>query len=326
MSDFRTVVRSTVEKATFSLQDKIFTTGSCFAEAIGSRLQAARVDTLNNPFGTTYNPYSIHKNLRQAILKRPPDPDSYLQSEDIHLNFDYHSALSSMSKMSLAKLFEDKLDTSHEQLKRAQWLLITYGTSWVYRLKQSGAIVSNCHKQPAALFEKSLLSQKDFIESFDAFYQELKVLNPDIKIITTVSPVRHIKDTIELNSVSKSILRLSCHTISEQYANVWYFPAFEIMMDDLRDYRFYQADMLHPTAEAEDYIWKHFMDRFASDTFKQFYPKWRTIQMALNHRPFHPQSNGHQIFLRDTVRKLEELSALVNVEKEIAMLTSQLKT
>ncbi|RAV99598.1 GSCFA domain-containing protein [Pseudochryseolinea flava] len=324
MTDFRTIVRSKPEKATFGLHDKIFTTGSCFAEAIGSRLAASCVDTHNNAFGTTYNPHSIHKNLRQAIANKLPPPTSYLVAHDIHLNFDFHSTISAMDKVTLTNTLTDTIERSHRAIKNAQWLLITYGTAWVYRLRETGEIVSNCHKQPGAMFEKSLLPQKDFIESFDECYQALKACNPSIKIIVTVSPVRHIKDTIELNGVSKAILRLSCHTICEQYPDVWYFPAYEIMMDDLRDYRFYAQDMLHPTQTAEDYIWDNFIARFADNNFKQFYPQWRAVQMALKHRPFHPQSTGHQIFIRDTIRKLEELSAYINVDKEIDMLTSQL--
>lgn len=324
MSDFRTIVRSKPERVTFDLHDTFFTTGSCFAEAIGARLQASRLSTLNNPFGTTYNAVSIHKNLRQAVTNRAPDANLYIVSEDIHLHHDFHSVHSAMNKVSLSSRLEDTINASHQHLQKSQWLLITYGTSWVYRLKNTGEIVSNCHKQSATLFEKSLLSQKDFLESFDGMYRDLKALNPGINILITVSPVRHIKDTLELNSVSKSILRLSCHTIREQYRDVWYFPAFELMLDDLRDYRFYQSDMLHPTTEAEDYIWEHFLNRFAGDTFKEFYPRWRAVQMALNHKPFHPQSNGHQIFIKDTIRKLEELSVQINVEKEIAWLTSQL--
>jgi hypothetical protein len=324
MIDFRTVVRSTPENASFALSDKVFTTGSCFADAIGARLAAARVETRNNPFGTTYNPVSIHKNLHQATANQLPTRDTYLLSQDIHFNYDFHSALSSMSRHTLETALADTIANSHAFLKEAKWLLITYGTAWVYRLLSTGAIVSNCHKQPSAFFEKTLLSQKEVIESFDACYKGLKSVNPDIKLILTVSPVRHIRDTIELNSVSKSILRLSCHTLASQYADVWYFPAYEIMMDDLRDYRFYQADMIHPSKEAEDYIWKHFMDRFAHPSFKDFYAKWISIQLALDHRPFHPQSAGHQIFVRETIRKLEDLSAVVNVDKEIAWLTSQL--
>jgi hypothetical protein len=324
MNDFRTVVRTEPENASFGLSDKVFTTGSCFAQAIGARLASARVETLNNPFGTTYNPCSIHKNLLQTLRKEPPDDTTYVLSQDIHFNYDFHSTLSSLDKDDLKARLESAIAGSHHFLKQSQWVLITYGTAWVYRLRSNGNIVSNCHKQPSSLFEKTLLSQKDIIESFQGIHQVLKTINPAIRIILTVSPVRHLRDTIELNSVSKSILRLSCHTLAEQHPDVWYFPAYEIMMDDLRDYRFYQSDMIHPSSDAEDYIWEHFMNRFASPSFKDFHAKWASIQLALKHRPFHPQSAGHQIFVKETIRKLEELSNLIDVKKEVAWLTSQL--
>ncbi len=212
-----------------------------------------------------------------------------------------------------APRLQTRIVQTHDFLRHASVLMITYGTAWVYHLNASGHIVANCHKQNASLFNKSLLSQKHILESFDHTYNELKTLNPGIKIILTVSPVRHIKDTLELNSVSKSILRLSCHTIAEQYADVEYFPAFEMMIDDLRDYRFYKSDMIHPSTEAEDYIWENFLSRYADPSLKNFMVKWRVIQSALSHRPFHPQSTGHQHFVSETLKKLDELSSLVDV-------------
>jgi hypothetical protein len=155
-------------------------------------------------------------------------------------------------------------------------------------------------------------------------FNQLKNFNPKIKIILTVSPVRHLKDTLELNSVSKSILRVACHHLSTQYDDVEYFPAFEMMVDDLRDYRFYKADMLHPTAEAEDYIWEKFMERYFSHELKEFVGKWNVILAALRHRPFHPQTALHQQFLKDILEKLEEVEPWVNVEDEKSQVRQQL--
>jgi hypothetical protein len=202
--------------------------------------------------------------------------------------------------------------------------MITYGTAWVYQRQDTGEIVSNCHKMPAAAFAKSLLTQKQILASFDAFYRHLKAMNPVIKLVLTVSPVRHLKDTLALNSVSKSLLRLCCHTITEQYPGVDYFPAYEIMMDDLRDYRFYKSDMIHPSADAEDYIWERFLECYASASLREFIAKWQVIQSALKHKPFHPGSSGHQIFLQQTVQQLEALSHLVDVEKERRILLAQI--
>jgi hypothetical protein len=177
---------------------------------------------------------------------------------------------------------------------------------------------------PASNFTKSLLSQKKVLESFEEFYRDLKAFNPNCKIITTVSPVRHIKDTLQLNSVSKSVLRLACQSIAETYSDVFYFPSYEIMLDDLRDYRFYKPDMIHPSEEAEEYIWNKFSECYFDNPTKEFIKKWNPLLTALQHKPFHLQSTAHQSFLTKTLLQLEELSKTVNVDKEIASIKSQI--
>jgi len=175
------------------------------------------------------------------------------------------------------------------------------------------------------MFTKSLMTQKKVLDSFDSMYQAISSVNPDLKILLTVSPVRHIKDTLELNSVSKSVLRVACHTITEQYRDVYYFPAYEIMMDDLRDYRFYKADMIHPSQVAEQYIWQKFAERYFDEELTTFLGKWEEIQSALAHKPFHPFSAAHQHFVKEMLKKLEELKGVVNVDEEAAFLSKQLK-
>lgn len=325
MKDFRTVVRVTPVDNLITLKTEILTTGSCFSDAIGNRLFSFKVPALVNPFGTTYNPVSIHQGLTLAVRNDPPDDQHFLRSEDLHLHYDYHSAFSDLTREQLNARLQTQISATNKFLRQASVLMITYGTAWVYQLKSSGHTVANCHKQNASLFSKSLLSQKQILESFEATYKELKSLNPGLRIILTVSPVRHLKDTIELNSVSKSVLRLSCHTLAEQYADVEYFPAFEMMIDDLRDYRFYKSDMIHPTTDAEEYIWENFLKRYGDPSFHDFMAKWKVIQSALSHRPFHPQSTGHQRFISDTLKKLDELSNLVDVKEERVLLQSQLK-
>jgi hypothetical protein len=325
MKDFRTVVRVSPADHHIGLKTSVLTTGSCFADAIGDRLVSFKVPVLINPFGTTYNPVSIHKGLAYALNNPPIAANSFLQSEDIHLNYDFHSAFSATSQAALTMQLAQRIADTHHFLANTSWLMITYGTAWVYHRNDTHEIVANCHKQNPALFTKSLLSQKQILESFDQLYSTLKLRHPHLRIILTVSPVRHIKDTLELNSVSKSILRLSCHTLAEQHADVEYFPAYEMMMDDLRDYRFYKSDMIHPTMEAEEYIWENFIHRFGDSVFKDFIKKWKPIQSAIAHKPFHPESAGHQIFLTETLKKLDELSHLVDVQEEKALLEKKIR-
>jgi GSCFA family len=173
-------------------------------------------------------------------------------------------------------------------------------------------------------FNKQLLSEGEILESFNSLYAEAKKFNPSLKFILTLSPVRHVKDTLELNSVSKAILRSACHSIVTTHSDIDYFPAFEIMTDDLRDYRFYKSDMLHPTEEAEDYIWEKFMNTFFDRLTIELVNEWANLRAALEHKPFHPQSRTHQKFLKLTLAKLVELKSKINVDQEIAAVQSQI--
>jgi len=324
MDLFRTTLRPTLSKEPIRLSDRLLTLGSCFADSIGSRLLNSKISTLSNPFGVAYNPLAIHKILRYCIFNAPVPTHTFLQQGDVYLNYDFHSEISSLSRSDLERHLQEKIGAAHHFLKDAEWLILTLGTAWLYTRNENGEPVANCHKQPAATFTKSLLTQKKILSSFDDVYKELKQFNPDIKIILTVSPVRHVKDTLELNSVSKSVLRMACHTLQETYAGVEYFPAFEIMMDDLRDYQFYKRDRIHPTEEAEDYIWEQFVNRYADTDLKSFLEKWKGISQALHHNAFHARSAGHQKFLQETLRKLEELNGTVNVDEEVDFIRRQI--
>jgi hypothetical protein len=324
MPTFRTELLIEKSAHQVTLGDQFLTIGSCFSDAVGTRLTENKFNTLVNPVGILYNPHSIHKQLRTMLHNQSLPAHTYLQNNEVFLNYDFHSEFSSLNRNEIENKITDTISTSHDFLKKATWIFITYGSAWVYERNDTGEIVSNCHKMPASGFTKSLLSQKKVLESFDAFYRDLKASNPNCKIILTVSPVRHIKDTLQLNSVSKSVLRLACQSISETYSDAFYFPSYEIMLDDLRDYRFYKSDMIHPTEEAEEYIWNKFSDSYFDTSTKEFITKWNPIHTALQHKPFHHQSTAHQTFLAKTLVQLEELSKTVNVDKEIASIKSQI--
>ena len=325
MKTFRTEVRISSPTRSMGLKTRIVTQGSCFSDAIGDRLAAHKLKALVNPFGVMYNPESIHKALSYSIFNEPVAPHTFLHHNGIYLNYDFHSEFSSLTARELSMQLLNSIGSAHYFLKDAGWLLITYGTAWVYQRQDTGEIVANCHKLPASNFSKSLMSAAQVQSSFVTFFEQLKKFNPHIRVILTVSPVRHIKDTLELNSVSKAILRVACHYISEQFAEVEYFPAYEMMMDDLRDYRFYKGDMLHPTAEAEDYIWEKFMERYFSVDLKDFVKEWDSILAALRHKPFHPGTAAHQQFLRDTLENLEAIKRMdIDVEEEISQVRAQI--
>ncbi len=324
MKEFRTEINVRPSPSAVDLKSRMLTQGSCFADAIGKRLDAYKLKTLVNPFGVIYNPESIHKVLEYAIFNESLPEHTFVKNQDLYLNYNFHSEFSALTKEELLSRLMNCIGATHYFLKDADWVLLTYGTAWVYQRKDTGEVVANCHKIPAAMFCRSLLTSDAVRSSFNTFYAALKKFNSKIRIILTVSPVRHIKDTLELNAVSKAVLRVACHGISNEYEGVEYFPAYEMMIDDLRDYRFYKADMLHPTTEAEDYIWEKFMERYFNTDLRDFVKKWKIVLSAMRHKPFHPRAASHQQFLHETLTKLEELASLVDVEKEIRVIKQQI--
>jgi hypothetical protein len=284
-----------------SLQDRIMTTGSCFADLFGQWLHNNKFPVLVNPFGTNYNPISIHQLLSDA-LRLQLNEQLFIEHHGIWHHFDYHSQWSSKNKENLKASIQKIQQEVKQFLIRSNVLIITYGTAWAYQYKKQNCVVSNCHKIPGKEFDKRLLSVEEVTASFNQLHTELNDLRPDLRIIVTVSPVRHVKDTLVLNSVSKATLRLACHALTQQHADVEYFPSYEIMMDDLRDYRFYERDKIHPTEEAMDYISHKFSDQYFGKEVKSFIEKWHSIRQAMEHRPYHPHSDAHQHFLKELFR------------------------
>lgn len=304
--------------------DAVLALGSCFARHIGERLAAHKFDCLVNPFGTLFQPLAIAKLLRSSLDDGEPDPMGFVDQGDRHVHFDFHSELRADNPKALLDLLREQTHRCGEHLRQSKWLLLTFGTAWVYERKVTGEPVANCHKVPADRFEKRLLTVKEMMAAYEPLLALLKEENPGLQLMVTVSPVRHIKDTIPANSTSKALLRILCHELSTQYGHVHYFPAFELMMDDLRDYRFYEADMLHPSQVAVDYIWEKFCTACLSEGAQRFVADWASIRQSINHRPFDPASEGHQRFLRKLLKRVQELSTKVDVSKEIALITKQL--
>jgi len=282
----------------------IVTTGSCFSDNIGQKLSENKFRATVNPLGVCYNPISIHKTL----MMNKPDESMFVESQGTWRHFDFHSKFAAGSKDGVRDMIGKQLPVHGSEV-----VIITYGTSWVYKHKTSDTIVANCHKRPQAEFEKLLLTVDDIVKSF----AELRGFLKEKKVIITLSPVRHIKDTLELNSVSKSILRTAIYEIERSFLNVDYFPAYEIMMDDLRDYRFYEADMIHPSQVAIDYIWDKFGDRYFSKETKEVNVRWGKIARSLRHRVFNEGTEEHRKFLKGVLKELEEISSRLEVLEEI---------
>ncbi|WP_028979357.1 GSCFA domain-containing protein [Sporocytophaga myxococcoides] len=316
----------TVENQGFTLShhSAILTAGSCFAEVIGSKLKNAKFPSLVNPFGTIFNPLSLFSLLQNSIDNQYLSQDYFIQQDDLWYNYDFHSDLSAPTKNELWDKIRVQINETHGFLKKADLLIITLGTSYIYKLLPDNKAVANCHKKPSSYFSKNLLTSDEIISAFSEVHPQFKKFNPGLKILLTVSPVRHIKDTITLNSVSKSILRVAVHLLTEKFKDVFYFPAYELLMDDLRDYRFYKDDLIHPTPMAENYIWEKFSGCYFTEETNSILLEWNQIQKALCHKAFNPSSIAHQKFLRDTINKLNNFKNHFSVDSEIKALEKQL--
>ncbi len=323
MKPWRTELIAQSAKNKIGLTDSFLTIGSCFSEAIGNQLLSNKFKVLINPFGVVCNPFSINQLLNFSIKNQLPDEASYLQTKEVHYNYHFHSNLSALNKPDLINKIQSAIDSAQLALRGCNVLIITFGTAFVYRRNGNKHLVGNCHKVAASNFTKQLLTVDEIVNSFGLVIKDIEKINPAIKTILTVSPVRHVKDTLEQNMLSKSILRVACSQIIQKY-NSEYFPAYEIMMDDLRDYRFYKSDLIHPTEEAEEYIWEKFTETYFTDPTLKFLSDWGEIRSALKHKPFYPSTQNHQEFLKRTLKKLTLFSSLLDVSKEIELIRSQL--
>lgn len=303
----------------------VITLGSCFSEVIGEQLRNNKFTVSTNPFGTLFNPLSIAYLLNCCLNKTPLPEHSYIQTRGSWFNYFLHSSLYTNSRQELEEKFKHITHNIHTRLLSCDFLILTLGTAYVYELNDFRHTVSNCHKQPSALFTKKLLSPEDIVIPLKQTLQALWDINPGLKTIITVSPVRHTKDSIPLNSVSKATLRLVCHQLTSQFSSVEYFPSFEILMDDLRDYRFYKEDMIHPNSLAEKYIWDKFIHCYCSTETLGLLNQWQHIRKALSHKPFNAASEEHQKFLQKLLEQLNHLKQHIACQEEIIFVQNQLQ-
>jgi hypothetical protein len=308
---FRTQIPIPKSNHPLDYNSKIVSLGSCFAENMGEKFNYFKFENSINPFGIIFNPVSIEKIIYKAInAVLFTEEDIFFYNERWHC-FDVHSDLSNANSGELINNLNAIVKLTNQQITASTHIIITYGTSWVYRNIESDAIVANCHKVPQKQFKKGLLSFEENKESIANTIKLIHSVNPSCKIIFTVSPVRHIKDGFVENQWSKANLISAVHSVlnTEHYKRqTEYFPSYEIMMDELRDYRFYAEDMLHPNQVAIDYIWKRFKETTISETAFSIMEEVESIQKSLSHKPFNPDSESHLKFetkLRDKITKLE---------------------
>ncbi|HET9502873.1 MAG TPA: GSCFA domain-containing protein [Hymenobacter sp.] len=322
---FRTELTIAPQERLLPRTARVLTVGSCFADSIGERLRLNKVNALVNPFGTVFQPLALAQLLRAAAGEEQDWQQHVVEARGRWQSYDFHSTVGAESPVELLQTIQEKVRQVGEFIRTADAVVLTLGTAWAYRLRETGELVSNLHKLPAGLFEKELLTADEIVNGLAEVHALLRRLNPNIRIVLTVSPVRHIKDTLPLNAVSKSVLRVACHYLSELLPNVSYFPAYELLTDDLRDYRFYAADMLHPSEVAEDYIWERFARAYFDTDFGRFRKEWAAVRQSLGHRPLHIGAPEHRTFLDQTHERLERLTSQgVDVRQELRDVQRQL--
>ncbi|SDW82446.1 GSCFA domain-containing protein [Flavobacterium degerlachei] len=305
---FRTQIPIPKSDHLIDYNSTIVSLGSCFAVNMSEKLDYFKLQNNCNPFGILFHPLAIEKLITFAVSgKHFTENDTFFHNERWHC-YDVHSDFSNSSKEDLVASLNTITQSTKVQLEQSSHIIITYGTAWVYRNIESDAIVANCHKVPQKQFNKELLSVDEIQESIDKTLKFIHSVNPNCNIVFTVSPVRHIKDGFVENQWSKSNLIAALHQIINcQLSNVTYFPSYEIMMDELRDYRFYAEDMLHPNQVAIDYIWKRFKETSIAETAFSTMDAVETVQKSLSHRAFTPNSESHQKFEAKLKLKITKL-------------------
>lgn len=295
---FRTEVEIPNSNQKIEVEDKIFSIGSCFATEMTDLLQSGQLQTFNNPFGTLFNPFSINQSV-----KRLHDAQFYEEGDLISFNeevisLDHHSSFNSRFLHQTLDRINSRIDAGNQFLQNTSWILITYGTSYIYEFLPKKKLVANCHKIPGKYFEKRLLTNLELTDSIYETIVNLKdIAKPDVQILFTVSPVRHTKDGMVENNLSKAKLITAIHEILPQFDNCHYLPVYEILMDDLRDYRFYKEDLIHPNKQAINYIWEKFGNAYFSNETMDFIEENLKIAKSLDHKTVDEKNPKYQEFL-----------------------------
>lgn len=322
--EFRTPVELPKNQVGINHSHKIMLMGSCFAENIGMKLVENKFQCDINPCGILYNPYSIFKALYNLVKGKPyKEEDLFFWNGMWHSNM-HHTSFSDISQETCLKKINTRFSYARRWLYESDYLIITLGTAYYYVLNETNEIVGNCHKRPENMFTRCLLDWNSDKWGFLRFVvEQLLELNPKLKVIFTVSPVRYGKEGMHANQLSKSTLMLFINYLFECSSNRgFYFPAYEIMMDELRDYRFYADDMLHPSKQAVDYIWECFSKSYFNNDTMEVMKEWGEIRKGLNHKPFHAESEEYKTFLRQLVLKInriKEKCPYLDVQKELEL-------
>lgn len=304
--DFRTKVNIENSDLNIDHQTNLCLFGSCFIEHIGQYLNQNKFNAQVNPFGVLYNPLSIAQSIELLLDDRTFSEADIIYDKGLFHSFHHHGSFSSPELSILLNSINDGRQIASSKIKDADLLIITFGTSFVYEYIPTGKIVSNCHKINTKQFRRFRLSEEQIVLHWFSLIDRLISMNPSIKVLFTVSPIRHLKDGAHGNQLSKATLLMAIDKIVAERKNCYYFPSYEILLDELRDYRFYADDMVHPSPMAIEYIWKFFSDSYFSQLTHSILKQWNKLLRSINHRPFNEQIDEHKHFIRQTLLKLED--------------------
>lgn len=298
-------------------RDKILLTGSCFTEHIGNSLSELKFSVLQNPNGILFDPRSVCSSLVSYIDNKQYKKDDLFYLNEVWNSWEHHSRFSNINANEGLNTINGSQNQAHDFLKQADWLIITLGSSFSYRLTDEadkasstkGEGVANCHRAPSQWFNKYLMTIDEIISLLDTTYHRLRQFNPKLKIIFTISPVRHIRDGVIENNRSKARLIEAVHHMVNKFSGLYYFPAYELVIDVLRDYRFYDIDMVHPNYPATEFVMEKFKENFIDEESQQLMEEIKKIVIARKHRAFQPETNAHKAFLKVHLDKTKELQS-----------------
>ncbi|MBN2892658.1 MAG: GSCFA domain-containing protein [Bacteroidales bacterium] len=325
--NFRTVVEIEKYKEKIDYSKKIMLIGSCFTDNIGQKFNDYFFDVDINPFGVIYNPESVLRSLEILTNRKFLSEENLFFDNENWQSYSHHSDFSSGQKDTVLAKINNRIEYSSDFLQDADYLFITFGTAWVYTLRETDNVVANCHKQSASKFNRTRLSVSEISVKFIRYLEILKTLNPKVKVFFTVSPVRHWKDGAIENQISKSTLLLGISEIIEKMDFAHYFPSYEIVMDELRDYRYYDEDMIHISNKAVDYIWERITESLLTKGANTDLKEAVKIKKALQHRASNIKSNEYHLFLEKTLKQIKELKQKnkhIKLEEAEALMTAKL--
>ena len=307
-------------------QHKLLLMGSCFTENIGDKLVAHKFSVLQNPNGILFNPVSVKQAVENYIANKVIDENDLFYLNESWHSWQHHSRFSGITKEDAINKINISTRTALDYLKETDFIIITFGSAWVYELtdkatnKKLYTVAANNHKAPADWFNRRLLTNDEVIHEIESIVSQLQNFNPHIKIIFTISPVRHLREGFVENNRSKAALINAVHLATETFENVFYFPAYELVIDDLRDYRFYAEDMVHPNYAATNYVWQKFMATCIDEPAQQLMQEINEINAAINHKPFNPSSAAHKDFklkYRNIIQTMQQKHPYLNLTEQL---------